>query len=162
MAELHGKLDKVMAFIASRPFTFVHGDYHAKQMFFPTQAGGEFAVIDWQFPFVAPGPWDFARMICMCMATEDRRAREKSLQNQYLEGLANAGVTNYSRDEFEVDYRFGMIISQMIMTIASADTDPEILRLECEALGLDWREVLFDRTQLAFSEWQALDLLQQL
>ena len=55
MALMAEKLDAMLAWTATRPFTFVHGDFHAKQMFFPTDAGGEFAVIDWQFPFVAPG-----------------------------------------------------------------------------------------------------------
>ena len=30
------------------PFTLIHGDYHPKQMFFPTDKGGRFAVFDWQ------------------------------------------------------------------------------------------------------------------
>ncbi len=29
-----------MAYVGHRPFTIVHGDYHAKQIFFPTSAGG--------------------------------------------------------------------------------------------------------------------------
>ena len=100
MAKLSGKVEKVMAFVASRSFTFVHGDYHAKQMFFPSDKGGEFAVIDWQFPFVAPGPWDFARMLGMCMDTDQRRARESRLQEDYRQALSNKSVQHYSKDEF--------------------------------------------------------------
>lgn len=162
MALMAGKVDKVVGFFGTRNFTFVHGDYHAKQMFFPTVEGGGFAVIDWQFPFVAAGPWDFARMLSMCMNTQERQSREVNLQQQYLTRLAATGVENYSQAEFEVDYRMGLAISQMIMAIASADTDPEIFRLECEALGLDWKDVVFNRTQKAMEEWDVLSLLRSL
>lgn len=161
MARLHEKRQACLDFIASRPFTLVHGDYHAKQMFFETADGGAFTVIDWQFPFVAPGSWDFARMQSMCLATADRQRTDKALRASYLKGLADHGV-DYSEDEFAVDYRFGLIVSQMIMSIAAADTDPEIFRVECDALGLDWRDVMFDRTQRAMEEWNVLELLESL
>src|SRR5262249_26433377 len=37
-------------FLASRtsPLTLVHRDFHPQQIFFPTEAGGRFAVFDWQ------------------------------------------------------------------------------------------------------------------
>ena len=135
---MNENLEKILKFWASRPFTFVHGDYHAKQMFFPTDAGGEFVVIDWQFPFVAQGAWDFARMLGMCMPTEERLAQESSLIDQYLDGLAVQGVQGYDRSEFEIDYKMGLLASQMIMSIAAADTDPTLFEKECDALGLDW------------------------
>jgi hypothetical protein len=159
MAHLAEHLDAVLDFFASRSFTFVHGDYHAKQMFFPTAAGGEFAVIDWQFPFVAPGPWDFARMLGMCMPTENRRAEESKLIEGYLNSLAAMGITGYTREEFGIDFRMGLIISQMIMVIAAADTDPALFENECAALGVDWRDVTFDRTQRALADWGALEFI---
>ena len=162
MAHLAENLDAVLDFYATRPFTFVHGDYHAKQMFFPTTEGGEFAVIDWQFPFVAPGPWDFARMLGMCMPTDNRRAEESQLIADYLSGLAAMGVAGYTEEEFAIDFRMGLIISQMIMVIAAADTDPKIFEKECGALGVDWRDVTFDRTQRALADWQALDFIRSI
>ena len=134
---MNQNLDKVLAFWGSRPFTFVHGDYHAKQMFFPTDQGGQFAVIDWQFPFVAQGAWDFARMLGMCMPTDERRAQEASLIGRYLNGLEEQGVKGYRKEEFEVDYKMGLLASQMIMSIAAADTDPTLFEKECGDLGLD-------------------------
>jgi aminoglycoside/choline kinase family phosphotransferase len=123
MSYLANDLDPVLEFFSSRPFTFVHGDFHAKQMFFPTQQGGEFAVIDWQFPFVAQGAWDFARMLGMCMPADVRRAEEQTLLGSYLDSLASLGVQNYFRADLEIDYCMGFIISQMIMSVAAADTD---------------------------------------
>jgi len=46
-----------MGYIKSRDYTLVHGDYHGKQMLFASLQGGAFAVIDWQFSFVAQGAW---------------------------------------------------------------------------------------------------------
>ncbi|MFT5099274.1 MAG: hypothetical protein ACJAX5_002772 [Patiriisocius sp.] len=35
----------------------------------------------------------------------------------------------------------GLIISQKIMSVAAADTDPAIFERECGELGFDWKEV---------------------
>jgi len=73
-----------------------------------------------------------------------RRAEEQTLLGAYLYSL---GIKGYSRDDLEIDYRMGLIVSQMIMSVAAADTDPVIFKKECGDLGLDWREVTFSRTQ---------------
>lgn len=154
--------DPVLDFISSRPYTFVHGDYHAKQMFFPTAAGGNFAVIDWQFPFVAQGAWDFARLETMCLETSARQSHEKILLENYLNGLNSGGVTDYHISDLEADYRIGLIISQMIMCIAHRDTDVRILQEECASLGVDWREAMLLRTQRAINEWEVIDFIKSL
>lgn len=162
MTVLNQKRDAVLRFFASRPFTLVHGDFHTKQMFFPSADGGAFAVIDWQFPFVNAGAWDFARMLSMCMATDQRHDREEQLITNYLKGLQQAGVEDYLRDEFILDYKVGLLMSQMIMTISAADTDPKLFEIECGALGVDWRDVTFDRTQRAMAEQDVLGFLKSL
>ncbi len=162
MATAAGKVEKLLAFQSSRPFTFVHGDYHAKQMFLPTAQGGDFAVIDWQFPFVAQGPWDLSRLVGVCLSTEERQAREPALVDAYRTGLAAGGVSEYSQDEFRADYQYGLVMSQLIMCIASVSTDPELFRIECETFGLDWRDVIFERNQRALDEWDALSLIKQI
>ncbi len=156
MQVLSSKIPKVINYISSRPLTFVHGDYHAKQMFFPTTEGGNFAVIDWQFLFVAQGAWDFARMTGMCMTTPDRQANEADLLRKYHQQLLSYGVQDYTMEQLENDYRMGLIVSQMIMCIASVSTDIAIFEKECGDLGVDWRDALFFRTQHALEEWDAL------
>ena len=156
------RFEDLMKHFISRPFTLVHGDYHAKQMFFPTEAGGEFSVIDWQFPFVAPGAWDFARMLGVCADTDFRRAEEQRLLSSYHLSLQDAGVEHYSRQDLENDYRIGLFVSQMIMCIAIASTDIEILKTECEGLGVDWKEVCIYRTQEALADWNVLEFVRDL
>ena len=156
------KLPVLLKYVASRQFTFVHGDYHAKQMFFPTDQGGEFTVIDWQFPFVAPGAWDFARLLGMCMDTSERESREQSLLRKYLDGLISAGVKDYNQNDLEQDYRYGLFVSQIIMCVASADTDVELLKSECGELGVDWQDAMIYRTQAAIDHWNVLDFIKSI
>lgn len=162
MARSGEKLDELLNFVASRPFTFVHGDYHSKQMFFPSDEGGDFAVIDWQFPFVAQGAWDFARLAGMCLETSERRQRESDLLARYHSGLEASGVKNYSLTDLESDYRIGLLVSQMIMSIAHGDTDVELFKAECGGLGVDWQDAMLLRTQRALDDWDVLDFVQSL
>ena len=156
------KLSALQALYANRPFTLVHGDYHAKQLFFPSAAGGRFAVIDWQFPFIAQGAWDFARLLTLGLATVDRRARETSLLDQYHQGLVDGGVEDYTLDDLTLDFQLGLIISHMINIIAIGSTDEQLIKEECDALGVDWKDVMFYRGQNALKDWQVLELISEL
>ena len=162
MAVMAEKLDAMLAWTATRPFTFVHGDYHAKQMFFPTDAGGEFAVIDWQFPYVAQGAWDVSRIIGLGLADEERRAQMEGLVAGYYSALVDRGVTDYSREELNIDISFGLAVSQMTMVIASAQTDITLVEKECSELGVDWQDMMMYRTQNAMLEWNTLELLESI
>ena len=139
MAAASERLNTILDFMASRAFRLVHGDYHAKQMFFPTNAGGQFTVIDWQFPFV-----------------------EHTLLSDYLIGLNSLGVVNYDSSELEADYRLGLAISQLIMSIAHGDTDERLLEEECGKLGVDWRDAMLPRTQRASEDWEVLAFIKSL
>lgn len=155
-------LDKVMGFVASRPFTFVHGDYHPKQMFFPASEGGKFAVIDWQFPFVGQGAWDFTRMMVLGLDVETRRARQADLIAGYYGALIANGVENYAMEDLEKDIKIGLIVSQMIMMIALVDTDVALIEKECAALGVDWRDVMILRGETAVRDWGVIDFVKSL
>ena len=80
----------------------------------------------------------------------------------YLAGLRSHGIENYSMEHLEEDYQIGLIISHMINTIAVGSTDISIVANECAALGLDWQELLFYRTQRSIIDWQVLQLLDDL
>jgi hypothetical protein len=58
--------------------------------------------------------------------------------------LAN-GVTGYSRDDVLDGIRMGLVVSSMINSIGATTTDTAILARECDALGLDWKDVWFTR-----------------
>jgi len=153
------RLDPLLAYVASRPFTLVHGDYHGKQMFFPTDEGGEFAVIDWQFSFVSQGAWDLIRIVTLGQDVASRRARQDELIEGYHRELLRAGVTDYPLSALHDDIRFGLLINQVIMTVALADTDISLLRNECTAVGVDWRDVLLLRGEAAVRDWDVVDFV---
>ena len=156
------KLSALQALYASRPFTLVHGDYHAKQLFFPSAAGGRFAVIDWQFPFIAQGAWDFARLLTLGLKTSYRRENERRLLDQYHQGLIDGGVEHYTLDDLTLDFQLGLIVSHMINIIAVGSTDEQLIKQECDALGVDWKDVMFYRGQNALTDWQVPELIEGL
>ena len=156
------KLEAVLRYIGQRPLTLVHGDYHPKQLFFPSEAGGEFTVLDWQFSFAGQGAWDLARMMTMGQDVDNRRARERDLIGGYYQGLLDGGVKNNSMADLEDDIRIGLFLSQMINTSSVVKTDIAVAARECESLGLDWRDVALLRGEAAINDWDVLSLLSKL
>jgi hypothetical protein len=143
------KVDRWKAFIDSRDYTLIHGDYHGKQMFMPSADGGRFSIIDWQFPFAAEGPWDFARLISLCLPYPAWRQNRDRLIDSYHSGLTAKGVVSYSRDDVLDGIRMGFVISSTINTIAQVSSDTAIIEKECDRLGFDWKEMMFtDQNQM--------------
>lgn len=162
MRLLLDKLDAIIAYADTRPYTFVHGDYHPKQMFFGSEAGGDFAVIDWQFPFVGQAAWDLIRITVLGLEKDVRKAKATQLFDQYHRELVSHGVSGYSREDLEDDIRLGLIVNQMIMSVALIDTDISLVERECANLGLDWQDVLLLRGESALRDWQVVDFIQSL
>jgi len=157
------KYDEFLAYLRTRPFALVHGDYHFKQIFFPTAEGrGRFAVFDWQFPYVAPGPWDLARAMAATLPTAVRRAAQDRLLAGYLDALRARGVDNYTDAELIEDVRSGCLINLMIHTNALGGTDIAILEKEAGAYGVRWQNVLIDQMVDAASDFGAPDFLRSL
>lgn len=147
------RCENVMAFIATRPFTLMHSDYHAKQMFFPNENGeGKFAVIDFQFSVAGPGACDVSRLINLGMATGVRRKIEAQIISDYLSQLERLGVTDYDLDAFLIDHKLGILFTQLINFIAIAQTDETLLEQECREHGLDWKEVWLMRGEAMMQE----------
>ncbi|MCB1692435.1 MAG: phosphotransferase [Pseudomonadales bacterium] len=151
--------DDMAAYFSAKPFTYVHGDYHPKQMFFASERGGEFGIIDWQFSFVAQGAWDLARIIALGQDVESRRATERALIEGYHAGLLRHGVKDYSLGDLEDDFRVGLVVNQQIMAIALVDTDIGLIEKECAGLGLDWKDVMIQRGEAAVRDWDVLDFV---
>jgi hypothetical protein len=154
--------DQVTSWISNRPFTLVHGDYHAKQLFFPTAAGGHFAVIDWQYPFVAQGAWDLVRILSLCVDTSTRREQQEAFLAGYHRGLAEHGVTNYTRDDLDMDLKIGAIYGQALMSAVVQAGDLEQAERECTPFGIDWREVYFLRSDRFLRDLNALEFISSL
>lgn len=76
----------------------------------------------------------------------------------YLEDLREGGVGEYGIHELRQDALTGHLISLAIHTIACA-TEIDRLKLEITDLGLDWKDILFGRLDVIFSEINPMDQL---
>lgn len=154
------RCEDVMAFIAARPFTLMHSDYHAKQMFFPNENGeGKFAIIDFQFSVAGPGAFDVSRLINLGMTAGVRRKKEARIISDYLSQLERLGVTDYDLEAFLIDHKLGILFTQLINFIAIAQTDETLLDVECSEHGLDWKEVWLLRGEAMMQEQDLPDFL---
>lgn len=114
--------DDLSAHLAEGNRVLTHYDYRVENMFFSPD-GGEVAVVDWQLVmWMRPG-WDFAYLLCTNVTVENRRAWFEALADRYFEGLRRAGVSDYSRREFEHDVRVGLCGLTTIALIGGANAD---------------------------------------
>jgi len=113
---LAGRLEAFHRHRARRPLTLIHGDYHPGQLFFPSEAGGRFAIFDWQTVQLGTAAEDVGRLLVTGLNSEERRAAEPGLLDRYHEALLRHGVEGYGRAEFAEDYRLAQFLS-LILTV---------------------------------------------
>ncbi|MDH5671149.1 MAG: ecdysteroid 22-kinase family protein [Myxococcales bacterium] len=88
--------DEWKADLLKPPLTLIHNDLHAENVFFPSEAGGRFAVIDWQgVSFARHGTSDVTRILSMGLQPEQRRAHQKQLLRHYHAKLVEFGVEGF-------------------------------------------------------------------
>lgn len=154
------RLEDLVQFWQTRPFTLSHADFHGKQMFFPNDEGkGKFALIDFQYPLAGPGVFDVSRLLNLGLAADQRTASQTQLIDGYLEALAANGVENYGSDDFLIDHKLGTMTTQIINFIAVNQTDPEFMAKECAEYGLDWKDVWLLRGEAMLRELEVADFL---
>lgn len=128
-----------------------HWDYRVENFLYGPD--DEFVVIDWQLMMVTNPATDLAYLLGTNIDVELRRRAEADLMARYLEGLKRHGVTGYTRNDLERDWRLAMLGITAIPVIGGAGTD-----LTNE------RQVQFSRTIMkrlfqAIEDWDALALL---
>jgi len=128
-----------------------HWDYRVENFFYgPDDA---FVVIDWQLMMVTNPATDFAYLLGTNIDTELRRSAEADLMSRYLEGLKRHGVTDYSRNDLERDYRLAMMGVSSIPIIGGASVDVSNER------SLALFRTVGGRLFQAIEDWDALKLL---
>jgi len=140
------------------PLTLTHRDFHAQQLFFPSERGGRFAVFDWQTVSVAPGADDLARGVAG-LPTADRTAHEQRLIARYHDRLLASGVTDYPLAQCQQDFRFGLTTSLTINVVAAAAIDLSVFAKREAESGVGIMYALFDRLAAAFVANDVIDLL---
>lgn len=111
----------------------LHGDIRADNMFF---AGDRLKVVDFQFTARGVGAADIGYLVSQGLPIEVRRGHDEYLVREYLERLAERGVTDYSLDDAWRHYRLAVAYLLMlpVITLNGWDAMPERSRALCLTL----------------------------
>jgi hypothetical protein len=140
--------------IEEGPMTLAHGDYRADNLFFcPNGDTFDVAAIDWQSPNKGWGAYDLAYFICGSFATELRHQHEASLRDLYYHTLTSSGVTDYAREQFDIDYARSLLAYLLIFVINGATLDTANER------GEQLFRSIFERLNASIAETNALSYL---
>ncbi len=111
--------DEFMRRIEEPPQTLTHADLHIENLFFPTAAGGRFAVVDWQSVLLARhGAADVSRLIGMGLLPQLRRERGEALLRHYHETLLSEGVRGYGLRQLRRRYREELASPVLVAVVA--------------------------------------------
>lgn len=138
------------------PYTLAHGDLRSDNVFFPTAAGGRFAMIDWQGCGIDLGVRDLARWLVQSISVEQRRATEQELIALYHAQLVEHGVTGYSLRRLKTDYQLSIVVMYLMFAMGADDIDKSAER--SEALF----DVMYTRLDAALVDWKIARLLKVL
>ncbi len=143
-------IPKLMGDLSQPPYTLAHGDYRLDNMFFEDD---ELALVDWQLVCRARGPYDLAYFTTQSLTVDQRRAWETALLDRYERGLVANGVSDYSRDEIDHDYKVAALFCLVYPVVAGGSLTVEDERHNrlCRAL--------FERCVAAIHDLHCLDLV---
>lgn len=140
--------------LSGRPYTMLHGDFRPDNLFFGDgKTDFPLAVIDWQSPTRASGPYDVAYFIGWSINEEDHGAIDGLIEG-YHAALVENGVSGYSLDRCKRDYLLGqlMVLHRGIFLIGQLDLSHERGRALVDAtlkrtlgnLPMDDLDTIFD------------------
>jgi hypothetical protein len=107
--------------LEAMPHTLVHFDYRADNLMFDTD--GSVAVVDWQTISQGGGAEDVGYLLSQNLSVEDRRAHEVDLLRAYHDALVSHGVSGYSFESLQADYRVGIACGWVIPVFAVGTLD---------------------------------------
>jgi aminoglycoside/choline kinase family phosphotransferase len=108
----------------------IHGDIRADNLFF---AGDAIAIVDFQLAARATGIVDVAYLVSQGLTTQERGGHDEQLVREYLELLAQNGVTDYGFGEAWRHYRLAVAFFLVfpVVAIRGWDALPERSRELC-------------------------------
>ena len=104
------KLMPILEAASSPPLTLIHGDLNTANIFFDTEFRGcAVTAIDWQSTARGKAATDISSLAAVGLTVNLRRAIEDRLLLLYHTTLVSEGVTGYSMDQLQADYRSGFL-----------------------------------------------------
>ena len=101
--------DAFLARVLDSPnITLLHGDAHLWNLFYPKDPETDKLILsDWETYKRGLGVYDLAYLLVH--GTSGRRKLEHGLMDFYYRGLIDGGISHYSREDFEYDFRLSVI-----------------------------------------------------
>lgn len=91
--------------------TLVHGDAHVWNWMLPRDDTLDIPkLVDWDAWHIGIGVWDLAYMMALQWDREVRQRFENHLLDRYYAALAASGVSGYSREALQEDYRLAVLL----------------------------------------------------
>ena len=91
--------------------TLVHGDAHVWNWMLPRTGSTQVPkLIDWDGWHLGAGVWDLAYMMALQWDRDVRQRFELRLLDRYHAALVASGVSGYSREQLQADYRLAVLL----------------------------------------------------
>lgn len=142
----------------NEPQTVLHGDSRIGNMMFPIAPDGRYVLIDWQAVRKGRGAFDLAYFLILSLISSHRKEVEEPSKDQYYALLISKGVTGYSRDTFEEDYRHACLCVLVLLSLPmlSGEVSAEGLAALTFVYGMGvWRERMRLRFETFDYNWMA-------
>ena len=115
---------EIKARLARPPFTLIHGDARADNLFFGGDGGASTVkAIDWQAVRLGRGGYDLAYFMATSLDAEIRRAIQDDMTRAYYEALTAAGCRCHSEDSLREDVRDSLLDMVGFLGIIAATLD---------------------------------------
>jgi hypothetical protein len=87
----------------------LHGDYRLDNLLFAPDEDGPVLAVDWQTLDIGLPGRDLAYFLATALEIEERRRSEQNLVRAYHDQLVAYGLTGFSLETCQTDYRLGML-----------------------------------------------------
>jgi len=114
---------EIKARLARPPFTLIHGDARADNLFFGVGGAPTVKAIDWQAVRLGRGGYDLAYFMATSLDAEIRRAIGDDMTRAYAEALTAAGCRCHSADSLREDVRDSLLDMVGFLGIIAATLD---------------------------------------
>ena len=136
------------------PITLVHGDLRLDNVFLGDSSHREgIKLIDWQAIRLGRGIYDLAYFLSTSIPVDLRRQRQDELIATYSESLSLNGVTGYTLEDCNEDFRWALLDIVTFVGVIGSTLDFQSDR------GLELADTIMSRLFHALEDNSALDLL---
>jgi thiamine kinase-like enzyme len=125
--------------LGASPFTLTHGDFRPDNFAF--HENGDVVLFDWQTARRGANTRDLSYFISFALPTALRRAHEGELLDLYHRTLVDNGVSDYTMDQLQKDFRRSIGSALMVGVIAgtlldfSSERAVQLQRVLCERVS---------------------------